>query len=184
MYLCGGGHINQSFLNPVPIRDADAMTRKTTLVLGIGNTLLTDEGIGVHVIEHLRRTQPALPGVEYLDGGTLSFALAGQIEDADNLIVIDAAQLHAAPGSVRCFVDADMDRFLGSGKRSAHEVGLIDLLHMAGLAERLPVRRALIGIQPATIDWGDTPSAGVAQAIPAAARLALQLIETWTEGEA
>ena len=61
-----------------------------TLVLGIGNTLLSDEGLGVHLLNYLRVNYPDLPGVTYLDGGTLSFTLATAIEDCDNLVVLDA----------------------------------------------------------------------------------------------
>lgn len=151
-----------------------------TLVLGVGNTLLSDEGVGVHVIRYLQDHHP-LPGVDYMDGGTLSFTLAQAIEDTDNLIVVDAAQLRAPAGSVHVFRDAEMDRFLGEHrKRSVHEVSLIDLMAVACLAEHMPSRRALIGIQPAVLDWGEAPSPALRAAIPAAGALALELIAEWT----
>src|SRR3990172_6228397 len=103
------------------------MTRRT-VVLGIGNTLLGDEGAGVHALRALEARAVDLPDVEYLDGGTLSFTLAAAIEEADRLIVLDAAQLNAVPGTVQLFEDDAMDRFLGSRRKaSVHEVGLIDL---------------------------------------------------------
>ena len=58
-----------------------------TLILGIGNTLLTDEGLGIHLLDYLREHHADQPGVTYLDGGTLSFTLAPDIEDCENLIV-------------------------------------------------------------------------------------------------
>ena len=73
----------------------------STLVLGIGNTLLTDEGIGVHASRFIHDSHPDLPDTDYLDGGTLSFTLAGPIEDADHLIVIDAAQINNTPGAIK-----------------------------------------------------------------------------------
>ena len=151
----------------------------TTLILGIGNTLLTDEGIGIHVIDHLRETHPDLPGVTCLDGGTLSFTLAGPIAEHDNLIVIDAARLDAPPGSIRTFVGEAMDRHLGGNRQSVHEVGLGDLLDIARLSDTLPRQRALIGIQPASIDWGERPTTEVRRAIDSAARKALQLHANW-----
>lgn len=151
----------------------------STLVLGVGNTLLTDEGVGVHVVNHLRRHHSDLSGVTFMDGGTLSFTLAESIAEADWLIVVDAAELKAPPGTVRVFEDLAMDRFLGVGKRSVHEVGLLDLLDIARLTDTLPVRRALVGIQPAQFGWGDWPSPPVAAAIPAAARRVLDLIRQW-----
>lgn len=152
----------------------------TTLVLGIGNTLLCDEGVGVHAVRVLAQDHPDLAGVEFMDGGTLSFSLAGDVEDATQLIVIDAAELDSAPGTVRAFVGEDMDRFLGvNRKRSVHEVGLLDLMAVAHLAGHLPQRRALIGIQPDIVDWGDAPTAAVAEAIPQACSLTLDLIAAW-----
>jgi hydrogenase maturation protease len=158
------------------------LARNHTLVLGIGNTLLSDEGAGVHALEYLRSRHPEIPGVHYLDGGTLSFTLAGEIEDVDNLIVIDAAQLQAAPGTVRCMTGNEMDRFLGQGKCSVHEVGLLDLMDIARLMDALPRRRALIAIQPEMFCWGEAPSPPVSRAFPEVVTQALNLIERWAVG--
>lgn len=152
----------------------------STLVLGLGNTLLSDEGIGIHVIDHLQN-QPGLPlNVSFMDGGTLSFTLAGPIEESDNLIVIDAAELNTAPGTVSVFSGPDMDQYLGTNrKRSVHEVGLIDLMNIARLTDRLPARRALIAIQPERVDWGEQPSPKVATAIPEACNQVLAILREW-----
>jgi len=151
-----------------------------TLVLGLGNTLLGDEGAGVYAVRALQERHADRADVELLDGGTLSFTLAGPIEDADNLIVIDATQLKDTPGTVRVFEGEDMDRFLGGNRKSSvHEVSLLDLLTIARLAEALPARRALIGIQPEYLDWSDTLTENVARAIPVACELAMNLIERW-----
>ncbi len=151
-----------------------------TLVLGIGNTLLRDEGAGIHAMRQLAEQAAGRADIEFVDGGTLSFSLAGVIEDADQLIVIDAAQLEDTPGATMVFEGEQMDAFVGSRrKRSVHEVGLIDLLMIARLADHLPARRALIGIQPQEIDWGEHPSPAVAAALPQVCAQALQLIEAW-----
>ena len=150
-----------------------------TLVLGIGNTLLTDEGAGIHALKYLEQNYPENDDVTYLDGGTLSFTLAGAVEDADNLIVIDAAQLKNIPGTVDCMINEDMDRFLGTCKRSVHEVGLLDLLDIARLTGNLPARRALVAIQPGIVDWGDAPTESVAIAIPVAAEKVAELMMRW-----
>jgi hydrogenase maturation protease len=152
------------------------------LVLGIGNTLLSDEGLGVHLLNYLRANYPDLPGVTYLDGGTLSFTLAADIEDCDNLVVLDAAQLDAEPGTVRLLVGADMDAFIGHGKRSVHEVGLADLMTIAMLLNRLPANRALLGIQPAELGWGETTSEAVSAVIPEAASRVVALLYKWRHG--
>ena len=152
----------------------------TTLVLGIGNTLLTDEGAGIHAIRRLEARAQPIEGVRFVDGGTLSFSLAGPITEASRLIVIDAAELQREPGSVEIFLEADMDRFLGQhNKRSVHEVGLLDLMQIGQLTGSLPARRALITIQPASVDWGEQPTPDVDIAIELACARALELIEAW-----
>lgn len=151
----------------------------TTLVLGIGNLLLTDEGVGIHVVRYLARHYAVLPGIDYVDGGTLNFLLAPRIEKVDRLVVVDAANLGATPGAHRTLHGEDMDRFLQGSGRSAHEVGLLDLLAMARLAGRLPAQRALVGIQPASLEWGEGPSPAVARAIPHAAQEVVRLVKRW-----
>jgi hydrogenase maturation protease len=159
--------------------------KNKTLVLGLGNTLLGDEGAGVYAVRALQQRHPELEDVEFLDGGTLSFTLAGPIEDAGSLIVLDATQLKQPPGAVRVFEGEDMDRFLGSNRKSSvHEVSLMDLMSIAYLAESLPARRALIGIQPEFLDWSDAPTDAVARAIPLACDMAMDLIGKWRHQEA
>src|SRR5512133_396370 len=89
------------------------------LVLGIGNTLLTDEGVGIVAMRELEARFGAREDMEFLDGGTLSFTLAVPISECDALLVIDAAELGAAPGSVRSFEGVEMDRFLGANRKSS-----------------------------------------------------------------
>jgi hydrogenase maturation protease len=155
----------------------------TTLILGIGNTLLSDEGAGVHMLDYLRGHFPELPGISYLDGGTLSFTLAPWIEEVDNLVVIDAAELDASPGTVEVFEGDAMDRFAGKTKRSVHEVSLGDLLSIARLTDALPRNRALVALQPATVDWGQELSSPVERALPAAAHRVICLLRKWAPVE-
>jgi hydrogenase maturation protease len=78
-----------------------------------------------------------------------------------------------------------MDRFIGGqGKRSVHEVGLMDLMSIARLADHLPPRRALVGIQPESLDWGEEPSDTVRAAIPEACRTVVRLVEEWNHDAA
>lgn len=150
-----------------------------TLILGIGNTLLTDEGAGIHALNLLQSQYSNIPDLTFIDGGTLSFTLACWIEDCTNLIVLDAAELQQPPGKVKTFIGTEMDYFLGSSKRSAHEVGLLDLMDIARITEHLPENRALIGIQPEIMTWGMLPTQAVSTAIPVAVKEAMHLIEQW-----
>jgi len=153
-----------------------------TLVLGVGNLLLADEGAGVHAMRYLEDNHDC-PDTAFLDGGTLSFTLADDIAAADNLIVFDAAQLGSAPGDVRVFEGPELDTFLKSGRCSVHEVGFADLMDISRLQGTLPRHYALIGIQPEQFGWGDAPGEAVARAIPRAAREAAELIDKWTKEE-
>ncbi len=161
------------------------MSDNETLILGIGNTLLTDEGAGIHALNHLQSACPDIwpdsPNLNFIDGGTLSFTLAVWIEDCTNLIVFDATELQQTPGTVNVFVGSEMDNFLGTTKRSAHEVGLIDLMDIARLTEHLPQQRALIGIQPDKMGWGMKPTAAVQNALDEAVAEAVKLINQWQE---
>ncbi len=151
------------------------------LVLGLGNTLLTDDGIGPHVIAALDRGAAARNTAEVatLDGGTLGLSLLPEIEAATALIVVDAASYGGAPGEVRVFDEAAMDAQLGATKTSAHELALADLLGAAALSGCLPERRALVGIAPALVSWGLEPTPEVAASIPLACAEIEKIIERW-----
>lgn len=151
-----------------------------TLVLGIGNTLLTDEGVGIHVLQALEPELAHWPEVTLLDGGTLSFTLAGPIEEADALIVVDAANIKSRPGGWALLKGEEMDAFLmGNRKASVHEVGLTDLRAIAILAGHWPEKRAMLAIQPQIIDWGEQPTPAVAAAIPSVCAAIVQQIRDW-----
>ncbi len=156
------------------------MSAENTLILGIGNSLLSDEGLGIRMLDYLQRHFPELPNVTYLDGGTLSFTLAPWIEETDRLIVIDAAELKAAPGTIEVFEGEEMDRFAGKTKRSVHEVSLGDLLAIAHLTGFLPENRILVAIQPQEIDWGSCLSNPVKRALPLAAEVITRQLNEWS----
>jgi hydrogenase maturation protease len=154
--------------------------RMAPLVLGFGNVLLGDDGAGVRLIERLQSDQD-LNACEFVDGGTMSFSLLSYVEVAHSILVADAAELDGPPGTIALYEGAEMDYFLKRvRRRTVHEVGLVDLLDMARLRECLPEQRALLCIQPGLIDWSDTLSSAVAEAMPAAARQARTLLDRWS----
>lgn len=154
-----------------------------TLVLGFGNASRADDGIGSHAIGYLQRDPyfNGLPDVRLLDGGTSIFELVGAIEQAYGLIVIDAAELQAEPGTVRCFLNESMDQQLGRARRTVHEVALRDLLDMARLRDALPARRALIGIQPEVVNWGACLSEATGASLPAIRQAVRELLVFWSQ---
>jgi len=93
--------------------------------------------------------------------------------------VLDAAEFKAPPGTVKVLAGVEMDRFLGAARRSPHEVGLLDLFDIARLTESLPVNRALVGIQPKSIEWGMSPTPPVEAALALAVDETMKLIRVW-----
>jgi hydrogenase maturation protease len=160
-------------------RARDCPDASTALVLGFGNVLLSDDGAGVRLLDRLR-TEVGPHVADFVDGGTLSFTLLPLIQATDALLVIDAADLKATAGSIELFEGGAMDQFLATAcRRTVHEIGLIDLLHMARLQGSLPPRRALLCIQPAHIEWSAALSEPVLQAFPDAIRQAQALLARW-----
>ena len=150
-----------------------------SVVLGIGNVLLKDEGVGVHAVRRLDSLLAHRSDVQVIDGGTLSFTLAPLLAEARRLIVIDAAQLHELPGTVRTFFGAELDDFLGTAKLSVHEVSLVDLLDIARLTDALPVERALIAVQPGAIEWGEHLTPKVADSLESVVSQVIDLLDAW-----
>ena len=153
-----------------------------TLLIGIGNILLSDDGIGVHVIralDALERAGKIGQAIALRDGGTIGLALLTELDNIGALIAIDAMELGTAPGTVRAFLGPQMDAQLGGKRRTAHEVALADLIMAARLTDCAPERRALVAIQPGTTQWGLSPTQAVVTAIPEACNTVMSLLEDW-----
>jgi len=148
------------------------------LILGIGNSLLQDEGIGCHLIKILRLEKSHWP-VKLLDGGTLSFNLATTLESFSHLIIIDAANLHKPPGTIELFFDTELDDFLNKPGKSVHEVSLGDLFDMTRLTESIPQHRVMIAIQPQNISWGEELTTPVFEAQSEAIKQIETILINW-----
>lgn len=153
-------------------------TTNTIAVVGIGNSLLTDDGAGIHTLEQFsgENTDDA---VFCLDGGTVGLALLDRLSNLAGLVALDAMKLGKPPGTVTVLTGTDMDAHLRNQHGSVHEVGLSDLMDALRLSEQLPAQRALIGIEPENMDWGTAPTAAVATAIPEAVAATQALIREW-----
>ena len=155
------------------------MSIESVLILGIGNTLLSDEGIGVHVIQHMQTHYVENDVILYLDGGTLSFTLAEPVAWADGLIIVDAARMGSPPGTVKVFHEHEVDTYLQGNRQSVHEVSLLDLLDIARLSDNLPERRCLVGIEPWLLEWGETLSDEVQPSVGRAVDDILGVLTDW-----
>ena len=138
------------------------------LVLGIGNILLRDEGVGVRVVESLARRHALPAEVEVLDGGTSGMDLLYTISGRDALIVCDAVKADAPPGTVMRITGDDVPAFFQT-KLSPHQVGLSDVLATLKLLEEIPPLITIVGIVPADLSLGTelspTATAAVDQAL-------------------
>lgn len=142
------------------------------LVLGVGNRLLGDDGIGVRVVEGLGDADlPA--GIRAVDGGTLGRDLLPLVVAATALIVVDAVDLRAVPGTVTVLRDDSAEQAMGvGGLARGGRIG--DLLALARLADRRPERLVLVAIQPASIEPGLDLSEAVEAALPGAVELVVR----------
>jgi hydrogenase maturation protease len=161
----------------VSTEPAPAGTR--VLVIGVGNPLMSDDGVGQRLLEALAARVTPDDRVEFLDAGTLGFMLLPHVEQCDALLALDAANVGGAPGELRIFEGADFDAFVRRPRCSVHELGLHDLLDAARLMGALPARRALVGVQPERLGWGMALSPPVEAALPAAVESAAGLLERW-----
>lgn len=151
---------------------------KSIAVVGIGNSLLTDDGAGIHTLERFAEGNTT-PDVVCLDGGTVGLALLDRLSNLDGIVALDAMKLGLSPGAVTVLEGEEMDAHLRNQHGSVHEVGLSDLMDAMRLRGDLPERRALIGIEPADMDWGTRPTPVVAAALPEAAAHAHKLVHDW-----
>ena len=147
------------------------------LVLGLGNPLLSDDGVGPAILESLRRQHGVQDGrVEFLDGGTQGVSLLACLGGRRALIILDALQLGKEPGSVSV-LDARQVHELGTRRSTtAHEGNAGELLAAAAILGELPERVFIVGVEPQRLSTGIGLSEPVQAAVPHAAARARRLI--------
>jgi hydrogenase maturation protease len=151
---------------------------RTIAVVGIGNSLLTDDGVGIHALERFAENNTN-NDVICIDGGTVGLALLDRLSGLDGLVALDAMKLGQRAGTVTVLEGEAMDEHLRNQHGSVHEVGLSDLLDALRLRGDLPDRRALVGVEPAEMDWGTWPTLAVAAALPEVTAEARRLVRKW-----
>ncbi len=124
-----------------------------TLILGVGNLLLSDEGAGIQVIERLQERYALPAEVQVLDGGTLGMDLLYYLEGVDCLLIVDAVETDGPPGALLRLAGDEVPAFL-SVKISPHQVGIPDMLFAAKLKGCAPPDIVLWGVQPGSLDIG------------------------------
>ncbi|MBL7120259.1 MAG: HyaD/HybD family hydrogenase maturation endopeptidase [Dehalococcoidia bacterium] len=147
--------------------------RPKIAVIGVGNLLLRDEGIGVHVVQALQGMDLENSGdVQVIDAGT-SPDVVLSLEGVDKLIIIDAAEGHCEPGTVYCFRPEELPQE-SAGIQSLHEVSFTQSLRILDNLGLKPKDIVIFGVQPKEIDWGLEPSVELTERIPEIVRLVLE----------
>lgn len=145
------------------------------VVLGLGNTLMRDEGVGVRAAERLRQLAP--PDVEVVEAGTLGPATLPEVEGATDLLILDAVDAGRPPGTI---VQVEPSALGPRGASlSAHDFVVADLLVMLEHVGRPPRRTLVLGVQPAVVGPGTALSPEVERALPGLVRTALSVLGTW-----
>lgn len=137
---------------------------KKLLVLGVGNTLMQDDGIGVHAVHELLKEKEDWPQVDFIDGGTFTQDIFYLFEEYENILVLDIVRAGHPPGTIFCLEEADL-RKDEKQMLSLHDIDLLDSLGMAQMRGHRPYLR-VIGIQPETINWGTSLTSPLADALP------------------
>ena len=152
--------------------------RNQITILGIGNTLYTDEGLGVHAIEALEKQYGQDAQVELIDGSTDGMSLLGPVEDTDYLIVIDAINAGKEGGTIIELHGNDIPAYYGI-KMSIHQLGFQEVLLASKLREKYPKNIVMIGMQPTSLELAVGLSETNEAQLPELIKRVEQQINTW-----
>lgn len=147
------------------------------LVLGVGNPLLADEGLGPRAVEELSRRYRFSPEIALLDGGTAGFSLLPRILEAERLLVLDAIQAGEPPGTVFT-LDGDTLPPARGGKLSPHQIGLAEVLALARV-QGGPAEVVVLGVEPKSLNLGIGLSPPVARALERLVEAAIEQLARW-----
>ena len=146
------------------------------VIIGVGNLLLKDEGVGVHVVQELRKKK--LPStVEVHDGGVAGIGLLDFFPGASKVMLIDAADMNLTAGALVRFTPEEVAGRIEGPRFSAHDIGLLEVLELARALDQSPPQVVIFGIQPKEISWGTELSPEVQASIPKVADLILKEIQ-------
>lgn len=150
----------------------------TTVVLGLGNPLMADDGVGIAALNRLRSICEIPHEVRLEDGGTWGMTLLPLIESADRLLLLDAIRLHRIPGTLHRLGWEDLPRYLAH-KLSPHQIDLKEVLALCELRGSVPGEVVALGIEPGRIELDDELSPEVERAIPRLVHSAITVLKGW-----
>ncbi len=140
--------------------------RNRVVVLGVGNILLSDEGVGVHAVNALTERYDLPADVETIDGGTSAMDCLDQIAGCRLLVIADCMRSNREPGAITRLADNDLHAFFRT-RISPHQVGLSDVLATLSIHGLLPARLTLIGMEPKSLALGLRPTPEIESRLPA-----------------
>jgi len=138
---------------------------QTIGILGIGNTLLQDEGFGPHIIEQIETRFQVPETVKLLDGGTAGILLGPFIESVNTLYIVDTVKLNAPSGSIQCFSEKEISTKDIQTRMSPHQVGILETLELCRLRGKAPDKVEMLTVVPETLNTGIGLSGQVAPAV-------------------
>ncbi len=124
---------------------------KNIIIMGVGNILMEDEGIGIRVVERLTCSYHIPDNIEVVDGGTAGTELLGTMRNAEHLIIADCVNTGANPGSLVTIKDDDIPAFFQT-KLSNHQLGISDLLAILKMTDDEPEQVTIVGMVPFSIE--------------------------------
>ena len=154
------------------------MKRSRVCVIGLGNLLLGDEGVGVHAVDLLAARYTFTPSVDLVDGGTLGLDLLPFLEGRDRVLLIDAADFGRPPGHIGFLESPELPATLFA-RPSVHHIGLSDLLSAASLLGTRPSSLRLIGVQPLSLEPGIGLSGIIADRMEILIETVLDVLHEW-----
>lgn len=148
------------------------------VVLGVGNILLTDEGLGVHVVKELKENYNFTPEISLIDGGTMGMELLTYMRGMKRILLIDAINGGEAPGTVYEFPHRELEQYF-TEHISVHEVGMQDILRIRAIQENPLEDAIVIGVEPESLEIGFEPSAPVQAVLPEVKERVLRVLRNW-----
>jgi hydrogenase maturation protease len=148
-----------------------------TLVLGLGNLVHSDDGVGVHAIQHLQRDPRVPSSVVLMDGGTQGLSLLPHISGFQRLLVIDAVDVGQPPGTLIRLEGAAIEKL--PGKPSVHQLGFEDLMVAMKLLGDSPGEIIVIGVQPLSTDWSAELTEPVRESLDELVALVISQLDSW-----
>jgi hydrogenase maturation protease len=152
---------------------------KEIIVLGLGNPLMSDEGIGTFLVEQLQKQAHKFPKVEFVDAGTGGMNLLHWLSGRRKAIIIDCARMKTPPGTMIQFTPDQVESVKRLSHRSLHEADILKIIDLAKALNECPDEIIIFGIEPETIQPAQNLSETLARKVPDYLEKITQLLCDW-----